>query len=175
MEKQNVGQNFTKLLIVIGLLSLSGCAEAIDTNKQVIEVNNKAVSIPKSEEQNPPEVVVEKVVVPEIKKSIPVEAKKDDSVRVYQAKGSYVSPAAVENLNVKVSLKNEMVESLEMVSDSSSPKSLRFQGLFLEGVRKEIIGKKISEIGQFTRVNGSSLTGSGFNQAIAIIKSEAAK
>ena len=162
MEKQN----FTKILILLALLSLAGCA---DNNKQVIAVNDKPVLI---EENKQPEVAQKG---DEVKKAEPVEVKKNDSVRVYQAKGSYVSPAATEHLDVKVSMKDGLVQGVEMISDSTSPKSLRFQGLFLEGVKTQIIGKKISEVGEFTRVNGSSLTGEGFNQAIAIIKSEAAK
>lgn len=172
MEKQA----FTKILIFLALLSLVGCA---DNNKQPIVVNDKPVSVVKTDEpETSPkeEVVMVKEPVPVVvKKAEPVEVKKDDSVRVYQAKGSYVSPAATEHLDVKVSMKNGLVQGVEMTSDSSSPKSLRFQGLFLEGVKTQIIGKKISEIGEFTRVNGSSLTGEGFNQAIAVIKSEAAK
>jgi uncharacterized protein with FMN-binding domain len=156
MEKQN----FTKLLLLTSLVSLAGCQQAAttpaatDTNKQVIPENDKPVA---QAEQ----------------KGEFLEVSEDGDVRVYHALGSYVSPAATEHLDVKVSIKDELIENVEMISDSKSPKSLRFQGLFLEGVKKEMIGKKISDIGEFTRVNGSSLTSGGFNQAIAEIKGAA--
>lgn len=156
MEKQN----FTKLLLLASLLGLTGCQQTTttaDNNKQVIPENDK-------------------VPVQEIpQKGEFLGMTEQNGVKVYEASGSYVSPATTEHIDVKLSLKGDVIDSVEMVSDSKSPKSLRFQGLFLEGVKEEIIGKKLADVGEFTRVNGSSLTATGFNQAIAEIKGAAVK
>jgi hypothetical protein len=74
MEKQA----FTKILIFLALLSLVGCA---DNNKQPIVVNDKPVSVVKTDEPetSPKEdvVMVKEPVPVVVKKAEPVEVKKD--------------------------------------------------------------------------------------------------
>jgi uncharacterized protein with FMN-binding domain len=91
----------------------------------------------------------------------------------YTTKGSYRSPAQTEDVEFTFTIKAGAVEGVELVKESSIPMSKKYQGLFMEGIKKEIIGKKLSEIGTFDRVNGSSLTPKGFNQAMTELKQKA--
>lgn len=96
----------------------------------------------------------------------------EENIKVYAAAGEYKSPAGQEFIDVRVKLNGENIDDLEISSDTKSDVSKRFQALFLDGVKKEIVGKKISELGSFGKINGSSLTGAGFNQAIGEIKKQ---
>lgn len=91
----------------------------------------------------------------------------------YTTKGSYRSPAQTEDVEFTFTIKSGAVEGVELSKGSSIPMSKKYQGLFVEGIKKEIIGKKLSEIGTFDRVNGSSLTPKGFNQAMTELKQKA--
>lgn len=96
----------------------------------------------------------------------------ENGVKVYLAEGKYRSPAGEETIQVSLDLKNDKISDIKISSNTKAEISKKFQGLFLEGVKKEIIGKSITEVGTFDKVNGSSLTGAGFNQAMATLKSE---
>lgn len=96
----------------------------------------------------------------------------ENGVKVYLAEGKYRSPAGEETIQVSLDLKNDKISDVGVSSNTKAEISKKFQGLFLEGVKKEIIGKSITEVGTFDKVNGSSLTGAGFNQAMATLKSE---
>lgn len=96
----------------------------------------------------------------------------ENGVKVYLAEGKYRSPAGEETIQVSLDLKEGKISDVKITSNTKADISRKFQGLFLEGVKKEVIGKSISEVGSFDKVNGSSLTGAGFNQAIATLKSE---
>lgn len=91
----------------------------------------------------------------------------------YTTKGSYRSPAQTEDVEFTFTIKSGAVEGVELSKGSSIPMSKKYQGLFVEGIKKEIIGKKLSEIGTFDRINGSSLTPKGFNQALTSLKQKA--
>lgn len=91
----------------------------------------------------------------------------------YTTKGTYRSPAQTEDVEFTFTVKSGSVEGVELSKGSTIPNSKKYQGLFMEGIKKEIIGKKLSEIGTFDRVNGSSLTPKGFNQAMTSLKQKA--
>jgi|GEM_PF-5286460 len=91
----------------------------------------------------------------------------------YSEKASYRSPAQLENVEFSFTIKSGVVEDVALLSKSTVPNSNKFQGLFMEGIKKEIIGKKLSEIGTFDRVNGSSLTPKAFNRALDQLKQQA--
>jgi len=101
----------------------------------------------------------------------------DDSVRVYKDGtyskiGKYVSPAGDEQVSVKVTLKDSVITEVEFEADSPIPASKRYQGLFKNGYKDFVIGKKIDEV-KLDKISGSSLTPKGFNAAIEEIKVEA--
>ena len=89
----------------------------------------------------------------------------------YDAEGSYRTPGGTEKVSVKVTLADNTITAVE-VTGSGSGESAQYQGLFKDGISDVVIGKNIDEI-QVSRVSGSSLTSTGFNNAIETIKQEA--
>ncbi|MGK9148778.1 FMN-binding protein [Plantibacter flavus] len=91
----------------------------------------------------------------------------------YTADGSYQSPNGTESVTVTVTLADDVVTDVKVVSNAESANSKRYQAEFISGIAAEVVGKDIDSL-SVTKVAGSSLTSGGFNAAIETIKSEAA-
>lgn len=91
----------------------------------------------------------------------------------YEATGRYLSPNGTESIDVQLTLVDEIVTELEIVSHPSNPNTRQFQGQFISGVDALVIGKRIDELEGIDRVAGSSLTSDGFADAIAQIMTDA--
>lgn len=90
----------------------------------------------------------------------------------YTAVGTYTSPAGPEEIDVKLTVKDNVVTDAEVTPKATNPKSKFMQGAFAGGYKEFVIGKKVNDI-TLTKVSGSSLTPMGFNAALEKIKSEA--
>ncbi len=90
----------------------------------------------------------------------------------YSMSGGYVSPAGRETVTVSVTLANDIITNATFTGDATNSSSVRNQGRFAEGYTSLVVGKDIDSV-ELGVVNGSSLTGIGFNDAIAKIKTEA--
>ncbi len=90
----------------------------------------------------------------------------------YTKTGGYTSPGGAESVTVTVSVQDDVIKSVSAVGNGNNDTSKSFQGLFTAGVGDQVIGKKLVDLSVGT-VNGSSLTGGGFNSAIASIKAQA--
>jgi uncharacterized protein with FMN-binding domain len=92
----------------------------------------------------------------------------------YRATADYQSPNGTETIDVALTLENDIIEKITVTgkSVSPSPEVLRFQGEFEDGISAVVTGKNIDEL-DVHRVGGSSLTSSGFNEAIGQIKAKA--
>lgn len=91
----------------------------------------------------------------------------------YSATGSYNSPAGAEQLPVTVTLKTDTVTDAQVKVVATNQKSKYMQEQFANGFKQYVVGKKLSDI-NVGKVSSSSLTGMGFNDAIAKIKTQAA-
>jgi uncharacterized protein with FMN-binding domain len=91
----------------------------------------------------------------------------------YKATGSYTSPAGTESVEVSLTVKNDVIESVQVTPKASHPTSRNYQALFSQGISQKVVGKKLSEVQNVGRVNGSSLTTNGFANAISAIKEQA--
>ena len=91
----------------------------------------------------------------------------------YTADGSYATPESVETISVTVTLEDDVVTAVKVTGDPQKRESEQYQGEFIGGIADVVVGEDIDEI-QVSRVAGSSLTSTGFNEAIETIKSEAA-
>lgn len=91
----------------------------------------------------------------------------------YTDTGSYQAPSGTETIEVTITLKNDTIESVEVVGEATDPQAKLHQGEFINGISGIVVGKNIDEI-QVDKVGGSSLTSGGFNSAIDAIKSDAA-
>ena len=90
----------------------------------------------------------------------------------YSATGSYMSPAGNEQIGVTIALKNDVITSATVTNMAGDGRSQRYQNMFISGYQQYVIGKNISSV-YLTKISGSSLTPSGFNDALAQIESQA--
>jgi hypothetical protein len=90
----------------------------------------------------------------------------------FTASGSYRSPDGTDDIQVSVTLESGIIKSVSVETKPKSTTGNTFQTLFKEGISGQVVGKSIDDV-EVSKVNGSSLTGTGFNQAINKIKQEA--
>lgn len=90
----------------------------------------------------------------------------------YSATGSYISPGGYQQLGVSVALQNDIITSASVTNMASDGRSQRYQNMFISGYQQYVIGKNIADV-YLTKVSGSSLTSSGFNDALTQIKAKA--
>jgi uncharacterized protein with FMN-binding domain len=91
----------------------------------------------------------------------------------YTASGSYQTPETVEQIEVTITLADDIVTAVEVTGDPQASETERYQSEFIGGIEDEVVGKNIDDL-SVDRVAGSSLTSGGFNQALDVIKGEAA-
>lgn len=91
----------------------------------------------------------------------------------YTQTGSYRSPAGEETVTVSLTLADGIIASATFTGNATNPASVRNQGRFAEGYSDLVVGKSLDEVSVGV-VNGSSLTGIGFMEAVEAIKVEAA-
>jgi hypothetical protein len=90
----------------------------------------------------------------------------------YSATGEYQSPAGTETIKVDVTIESDgTITSVEVTPEGTST-SLQYQTKFASGISSVAVGKSIADL-TVDKVSGSSLTGAGFNKALATIASEA--
>ncbi|MEQ1772076.1 MAG: hypothetical protein ABL879_19865 [Devosia sp.] len=90
----------------------------------------------------------------------------------YASAGVYRSPAGAESVMVSVTLDGGKVTAATFKGDATHKVSIKLQTAFSEGFQEQVVGKSIDEVSVGV-VNGSSLTGIGFMDALEKIKAEA--
>ncbi len=90
----------------------------------------------------------------------------------FTAVGSYMSPGGNELLGVTLTLSNGIITDSTVDLKADRPISLRYQQMFADNYKAEVIGKKIDQL-NINKISGSSLTPQGFNDALLKIKAEA--
>lgn len=111
------------------------------------------------------------VVIPPITENTPTEPVvtylyKDGE---YTALGNYTSPGGAETVDVKLTLKDDVVTAVSLTPKATRPISIKMQNTVATNVGALVVGKKLDEV-ILDKVSGSSLTPKGFNDAIAKIK-----
>ena len=91
----------------------------------------------------------------------------------YTAEGSYQAPSGTESVDVTITLKGDVISSVEVVGNATDPQAKQHQGEFIAGISDVVVGKDIDTI-KVDKVGGSSLTSGGFNKAVEEIKADAA-
>lgn len=149
-------------LFVIALLAVGGTGAVIvlnrqDDTSQVAETTNtsQATETMESTDSTPPATTG---------------AYEDGE---YTADGSYRTPGGTETVSVDVTLAAGKITEVSVDGDGTGD-SARYQSMFKDTIADEVVGKSIDEI-NVSRVSGSSLTSTGFNNAIETIKQEASK
>lgn len=87
----------------------------------------------------------------------------------YESDGSYTSPAGTETVKVSLTVERDIVTAVTVTSKAKDSQSKVYQSLFIKGISGEVVGEKLDGL-TVGKVNGSSLTGGGFNKAIQAIQ-----
>ena len=101
---------------------------------------------------------------------VPVDANYRDGS--FQANGTYQSPNGSENIIVALTLENNIVTDVEITTNPNNPTTARFQSEFASGIGDLVVGRDIDDL-NVTVVAGSSLTSTGFSEALKAIKADA--
>lgn len=91
----------------------------------------------------------------------------------HTATGEYRTPGGTESISLTVTLKDNIIEDIDLEQHASGGDTAIYQAKFASGYKPLVKGKNINEV-KLTRVAGSSLTSSGFNQALESIKRDIA-
>jgi uncharacterized protein with FMN-binding domain len=89
----------------------------------------------------------------------------------YEASGSYANPGGQSSVDVTVTIADNTVTDVE-VEPGATGTSLGYQEKFISGIADEVVGKSLNEI-DVSKVSGSSLTSTGFNEALDQIRQDA--
>ncbi|MBU6231933.1 calcium-binding protein [Patescibacteria group bacterium] len=114
---------------------------------------------------------------PKVADAVPVVKPKAVASSVYKngtytATGQYMSPGGPDQLQVTITLSNDVITSVSVVPEPGDGTSARYQSYFVSGYKQYVIGQNIDSV-NLTYVSGSSLTSIGFNDALAQIKAYA--
>lgn len=90
----------------------------------------------------------------------------------YSADGAYSSPNGQEAVGVGLTLSGGAVSDVTITVHPSNPMTKKFQEEFAGGIKAIVVGRKLDEL-NVSKVAGSSLTGAGFNKAVASIEEQA--
>jgi hypothetical protein len=91
----------------------------------------------------------------------------------YSSDGTYQSPGGSESIGVTMTIAADKVTKVIVIPKTTHQNSQEFQDFFSEGVSDVVTGKPLSENFDVSKLNGSSLTGGGFTQAVEAIRSQA--
>lgn len=90
----------------------------------------------------------------------------------YSATGSYLSPGGRESIDLTVTIKDGVITSTELKKNATDRDAEEYQQLFADNYKSLVVGKAVDEV-SLSRVAGSSLTSTGFNNALTEIKQDA--
>jgi Tfp pilus assembly protein PilV len=90
----------------------------------------------------------------------------------YSADGTYRSPGGNEKIGVTLTIADGTISEVSVTPYATDGDAQQYQDLFKAGISDVVVGKKVNEV-SVSRVSGSSLTSTGFNNALEAIKSEA--
>lgn len=90
----------------------------------------------------------------------------------YSATGTYSYHSGTESVGVTLTLKDGVIESVEVKQLAKAPTSKMMQADFAANYKPQVVGKNIDEV-NLVKVSGSSLTPKGFNDALEQIKAQA--
>lgn len=142
-EKKNASPKGLIVVVLVLVIVLAGVAF------KVVSSNNAVTTVPS--------------------KAMQASAYKNGS---YKAEGNYVSPGGSEQIDVTLQLADGKIVAATVISKAFRPNTIKFQGIFIDNFKSQVIGKNIDEV-QLDKVSGSSLTPKGFNDAVAKIKQQA--
>lgn len=180
MEQQNKLQKnlgiFFGVAIIIGVFVVTIFWGQQSANTTVATTQTPIPTISDTTNSNGTNSTPKPAPTPITTQTPPVDTpKKSSSVYkdgTYTATGSYMSPGGYEQLGVSITLQNDIITSASVTNMAGDGRSQRYQNMFISSYQQYVVGKNIANV-YLTKVSGSSLTPSGFNDALNQIKSQA--
>ena len=98
----------------------------------------------------------------------------NDALTSLSADGSYISPGGRNDISIDIQVdENNIIQSAKVVEkELEGPTSKRYVDLYNEGIEEAVVGQSLESAQSPERVNGSSLTSIGFNEALEKIREE---
>lgn len=161
---QNTQKGMSKLvpiIVIVAVLIAGGAYYTLGKKPEQVATTPASTTIVATEPLKP--------VVPSAGITVIAPTYKDGA---YTADGTYQTPKSTETLSVTLTLKNGVVVDSSIVQTAQDQKSVLYQEVFAAGYKEFVVGKKITDINVGV-VSGSSLTGIGFNAAVANIIKQA--
>ncbi|MGH7203899.1 MAG: FMN-binding protein [Candidatus Levyibacteriota bacterium] len=90
----------------------------------------------------------------------------------YTAEGDYTTHVGQKHISVKITLKNGEITDADVTNQADDKMSEKYQDSFISGYKAQVVGKKIDTV-KLSKVAQSSLTPSGFNNALQTIGKQA--
>lgn len=90
----------------------------------------------------------------------------------YSVVGAYKSPAGPEEIDVKVTLKGDVITAIDVTPKAENEYSKKWQANFADNYKPYVFGKKLDAV-KVDKISGASLTTAGFNAALESVKTQA--
>ena len=87
----------------------------------------------------------------------------------YTAQSSYNTPGGIESVTVNLTLAHGAITDSRVTTTGDNPTGRMYQARFIAGYKSLVTGVNIADL-QLAKVSGSSLTPSGFNNAVEQIR-----
>jgi hypothetical protein len=91
--------------------------------------------------------------------------------KTFSANGSYNTPGGEEEITVDLTLNGRTITAVKTSAPATNPVSKQYQQKFASGISGQVVGKSIDGL-SLGEINGSSLTGEGFNNALNEIRTK---
>ncbi len=165
-------KRFLFLSMLIATLTVAGCGATKQPPASQPAANTPAETDKTDDTSAANQAPPASLPVDTTKTEIEVELATTYKNGTYSAVGSYVSPAGPENVEVVLTLKNDLVIDATVVGKATATRSKTMQADFIAHYKEFVVGKNIAEL-TLGKVSGSSLTPRGFNNAVDKIQAAA--
>jgi len=157
-------------LILISLtFLLIGCTSAQETTTSLEETNSEE----ESQNQEVQNEISNEVQRNETNLRDETQEQIETALRELSGSGDYRSPSGSILTQVTIEVdENNIIQNVEVSSPTNDRTSQNYIEKYNEGIKEELIGVSLNEAQSPEKVNGSSLTSKGFNEALDAIKSQ---
>lgn len=158
-----------KKVVLVGILA-AGAVGAYTMTKKDGVTPDSAQNLPPEGNGATPPVAVENTAPVEAAPTEVVSAVYKDGE--YSVVGDYKSPAGGEEIDVKLTLKGDIITAIEVTPKAENEFSKKWQANFADNYKPYVFGKKLDAV-KVDKISGASLTTAGFNAALEKVKTQA--
>lgn len=158
-----------KKVVLVGVLAAGAVGAYSMTKKDATIPDADQNTLPEGNDVVSPIAVENTVPVNVVPTEVLAPVYKDGE---YSVVGDYKSPAGPEEIDVKVTLKGDVISAIDVTPKAENEISKKKQANFADNYKPYVFGKKIDEV-KLDKISGASLTTGGFNAALEKVKTQA--